>query len=907
MTQFWQFCILGLGAGAAYTLLAQGAILVYRGSGIVNFAQGGVAMASAYLCYQEFQGKQGWGFWPSAVAAVVAAALVGLAFQFGILRQMRRSSPLTRVIATLGLLIILQGLVEKRYSNSTVVVKPFLPQRVFHWGSVVIQEDRLILAAIAVVLTVVLWATIRFTRMGLAITASAENERAVAALGWSPNLLAAVTWSFGCALAGVAGVLVSPITGLSPGVFTLLVTVASLAAALVGGFTSFPLTLLGGMALGIGQSLATLYQAKIQSFFGLTLMTGTGQLVPLIVIIVVLVVRGRGLPLRSHVIERLPSLGSGRIRWPEIGIGVAVTAVLVTSVFNSAWATAASLSISTAIILLSVVLLTGYAGQLSLGQYAIGGLGALFSAQLMANHGVPAPLAILGGMILAIPASLVLAVPALRTRGVNLAVVTLSMGYAVEAIIFNNPSITGDVLASGTPIGSVRMFGMDVSSVDHPSRWAIVCLIGFVLPALAVANLRRSATGRRLLAMRTNERAAATLGVSVFRSKMYAFAVAGAIAALGGTLLGFRTTVVQYGTFNAFQSIYAVAYAVIGGVGYVAGTIIGALMPVGGIGNQAFQSWFNLGSWTTLFGGVLLLVSVVGQPNGAALLASEAWGKVRSKLVHRGPRVPELPEVEVGRVESSTLRVDGLTVRFGGTVALNDVSLAVEPGQVVGLIGPNGAGKTTLIDAVTGLVKISGGRVSIDDEDVTGWNTSRRARKGLRRSFQSLEIFEDLTVLENIMAGADEVTRTSWLTDLVWPRNRPLPPAAVAAVKEFQLSDRLGELPTALSNGERRLLAIARTVASGPPLLLLDEPAAGLDEAQSRELGALVRRLATERGMGILLVEHDVGLVMAICDRVVVIDFGTTIADGTPEEVREDERVVAAYLGARHEQVTGAV
>ena len=203
------------------------------------------------------------------------------------------------------------------------------------------------------------------------------------------------------------------------------------------------------------------------------------------------------------------------------------------------------------------------------------------------------------------------------------------------------------------------MFGSDVSSVDHPSRWAIVCLIGFVVPALALANLRRSATGRRLLAMRTNERAAATLGVSVFRSKMYAFAVAGAIAALGGTLLGFRSTVVQYGTFNAFQSIYAVAYAVIGGVGYVVGSIIGSLMPVGGVGNQAFQSWFKLGSWTTLFGGVLLLVSVVAQPNGAALPLSEAWGKVRSKLVHRGPRVHRLPDAEPGRVEPATLRVGG--------------------------------------------------------------------------------------------------------------------------------------------------------------------------------------------------------------------------------------------------------
>lgn len=895
---FLQFCILGLGAGAAYTLLAQGAILVYRGSGIVNFAQGAVSMVAAYLCYEEFEANRGWDLALSFVVAVIFAALIGLIFQQVVLRLMRKSSPLTKVISTLGLLIVLQGLVEKRYGDSTNVVPPFLPQNVLHWGSVIIQVDRLILAGIAVVLTVLLWAVMRFSKIGLAITASAENERTVATLGWSPNLLSAVTWSVGCALAGVAGILVCPITGLSPGVFTLLVTVSALAAALVGGFVSFPLTLLGGMILGIGESVVTLYQPHIQSFFGLSLMTGTSQLVPLVVIVVVLVVRGRGLPLRSHLVERLPALGSGRIRWPEVAIGVALTAVLVTMVLNQAWVGAASLSITTGILLLSVVVLTGYAGQLSLGQYAVGGLGALFSAQLMVNHGFPAPLAIIGGMVLAIPASLILAIPALRTRGVNLAVVTLSLGFTIESIIFDNPAITGKVLADGTPIGQVRMFGMNVSSVTHPSRWAIVCLIGFVLPALALANLRRSAMGRRLLAMRTNERAAACLGVSVFRSKIYAFALAGAIASLGGTLLGFRYTVVQYGTFDTFQSIYAVAYAVIGGIGYVVGTIIGSLMPVGGLASQAFQS----SSWTTLAGGLLLLVLVIAQPNGVSLWLSETWGTIRSKLVYRGPRVRQLPEVEPGRVAPATLRVENLTVRFGGTVAVNEVSLEVKPGQIVGLIGPNGAGKTTLIDAVTGLVKASHGKISLDGEDITSWGTSRRARSGLRRSFQSLELFEDLTVLENIMAGADEVTRTSWLTDLIWPRTRPLTPAAVAAVKEFDLADRLEELPTGLSYGERRLLAIARTVASGPPILLLDEPASGLDETRSRELGSLIRRLATERGMGILLVEHDMGLVMSTCDRVVVINFGSTIADGSPDEVRNDERVVTAYLGERHRQ-----
>ncbi len=215
---------------------------------------------------------------------------------------------------------------------------------------------------------------------------------------------------------------------------------------------------------------------------------------------------------------------------------------------------------------------------------------------------------------------------------------------------------------------------------------------------------------------------------------------------------------VQYGSFDAFQSIYAVAYSVIGGVGYVVGSIIGSVFAAGGVGNQAFQSFFSLGSWTTLVGGALLLLAVVAQPNGAALVVSEAWQKIRSKLVYPGPRAVQLAEGKPERVDPTTLRIEGLTVNFGNVTAVDGVSLEVEPGQIVGLIGPNGAGKTTLIDAVTGLVSASQGKISIDGTDITSWGASRRAQHGLRRSFQSLELFEDLTVVENIMAGADEVT-----------------------------------------------------------------------------------------------------------------------------------------------------
>jgi sulfate-transporting ATPase len=248
------------------------------------------------------------------------------------------------------------------------------------------------------------------------------------------------------------------------------------------------------------------------------------------------------------------------------------------------------------------------------------------------------------------------------------------------------------------------------------------------------------------------------------------------------------------------------------------------------------------------------------------------------------------------------LSVEGLRVRFGAVVAVDRVSMEVRPGEVVGLIGPNGAGKTTLIDAVTGFVPLDEGWISLDGRRIERLNATKRARLGLRRSFHSLELFEDISVEDNIRAGSDQrASRRSWVTDLFWPGRDELSPTAIAAVREFELEQHLDDTPDELPYGRRRLVGIARTVASGPSVVMLDEPAAGLDENETAELARLIRRLADERNMGVLLVEHDVGLVMSTCDRVVVVDFGRVIASGTPAEIQGDRAVRDAYLGQADE------
>jgi sulfate-transporting ATPase len=672
--------------------------------------------------------------------------------------------------------------------------------------------------------------------------------------------------------------------------------IGGLAAALLAQFRSYPLAAGGGILIGMTQAASTRYFEQ----------TGVADSVPFLFIIIVLVVRGRGLPVRGTIADRLPRVGTGRLRpIPLMLSGVMAIAVLRYAV-PADWQPHVVLSLCVATMGLSVVVVTGYAGQLSLAQFALGGVGAFAAGRLAAAHGWTMELALLAGVVAAMLVGALVGLPALRTRGVNLAVVTFGLGFAIHQLVFSNSDYTGR--DAQTKIVDPTFLGVNVDPITHAENYATLCLVVLLACSIMVANVRRGRAGRRLLAVRTNERAAASVGVAVLPAKLYAFVLAAGIAGIGGGLFGFSSPTILYQQlFPPDASISLLVTTVIGGAGYVLGPLLGAVLAPGGVGELFFGDATSVdGSgfvrFLPLLTGLILLVTLVGNQHGVVDRIQSLGSRLA--LRRRSPRRKTAiqPSTESGdesraRVVPRVLEVHSLTQRFGGFTALDDVALTVRPGEVVGLLGPNGAGKTTLIDAVTGYVRPTSGKVVLDGVDITAWPPHRRARAGLTRSFQSLELFDDLTVSENLLVASDRRDVAAYLTDPFLPGRTTMPDTVLAAIKELELSDVLDRRPEDLSYGRRRLVAIARAVASRPSVLLLDEPAAGLDERESAEVGHLVRRLADDWGIGVLLIEHDVPMVLGVADRVHVLDFGSTIAEGLPAEIRADQAVQAAYLG----------
>jgi sulfate-transporting ATPase len=863
-----RFALLGLGVGGVYAVSAVGVVAIHRGSRTINFAHAGIALWGALICY----GLRDDGGLPAPVAvliALVCAAVFGALVHLLVIRPIRHRTPLIRMVATLGLLGFLVGLAHSLFPNS-----PRVPDGLFGLGTTEVlgqpvPTERLVILAIAVLVVGGLTAWSAWGRLPLLTKALAEHETAARALGASPHLLGAVNWALGSVCAAGAGILVAPIVGQFD---TAMLTVMAfaLAAALLGRFDGYSAALLGGLGLGVGEAVATHLVAE---YVPQELQLGWPQTVPFLAVMAVLLLR------RDRAANRLPAapappVAAGLFRPVPVAIGlVGIVALLYFG--NLQWRDAATVAIVFGILVLSLVLLVGYANQISLAQMTVAGLGAFVAARLDLAIGLPFVLAPVVGAVVGALAGLVVGLPALRVRGTNLAILTMGLAVAVSVVLFESSYYTGGI--TGLTPTSPTLFGYPVDAALHPDRYGYVALFWLILAAVVVAVVRRSRLGRRLLVVRTNERAAASVGIDVARAKLAAFVISSGLAGAAGVLLAFRNSSITFTGFSFFESINLVSLAVIAGVSSIAGGLLGGVLALGGpvwLLISELDVPFITDNYATIFGAGLVLTVIVHQ-NGIA------WRK-RSQY-----DPAPLPSGSHPARDGAELAADGVTVRFGGVTALDGAALLARPGEVTGLVGPNGAGKTTLLDAIGGFAATDAGTVRLGGAELTGRPAHARARAGLGRVFQAGELFEDLTVAQNLRVAAENAGGS----------DGSLPTPASAAVQRFGLTDDLPRLPTELSLARRRLVGIARALAANPAVVLLDEPGAGLSMTEIDELSAGLRELARESGRAVLVVDHDMALVMSACDRIVVLHQGRVLADGIPDAVRADAAVREAYLG----------
>jgi ABC-type branched-subunit amino acid transport system ATPase component/branched-subunit amino acid ABC-type transport system permease component len=897
MDTFLVFALLGAATGSLYALSALGIVVISRGSGVLNLATGAVGMVAAYL-FNYLRLDEHWPLGIALVATLLTCAVIGMLIHRVV--TLRHSTALARVVVCLASLLVLQGLID---------VLPFrlffiplvIPTTPIRLGNIGIGSDRLVLIGISVVITIGLWALLRFSRFGLAVTGSAENPMALSTLGWSPVRVASVTWAIGSMLAGLAGVLISPLFGVSTGLATLLLLPA-LASAVIGNLTSLSLTLAGAVLIGV-------LQAEVQRYADFN---GLADAIPFGVVVVVAIVRGHRVPSRAFSSVRLPRVTLGR---PSTVLGLlgalALCACFIWLPFSPSWNFAISMTVSVAVVLESVVVLTGFAGQISFVQWSLAGVGGLVFSQTFVA-GWPAEVAIPLSVLCGALCGAVVGLAAVRVRGMDLAIVTLALNVAIVAMVFGTAALVGGM--NGLILPKLTLFGVSLDGEFSPGRFGAFVVLVATAAAFSVLNLRRGRSGRRLMSVRANERAAAMLGIAVTEAKLWAFTYGGALAALGGVLIVLHYRVPQFGTFDAATSIQVLAFTVIGGIGFVLGplfgaSLIGAASPsTTGVGLQILSiAGPGAGKYLTLLTGLIVLAVTVIDPDGVFGLLDRVASRLRARVGRsrsrdRKSNIP-LPRIEAPRtardlepVAAAHLEVSDLVVAFGPLRAVDGVSFELRSGEVLGVIGANGAGKTVLIDAISGFARLRSGSVHVNGHDVSHLSTTGRVRLGLARTFQSLELFEDMTVLENLLVACEPKDRAAWLTDLVRPGTPSMTSPQFALIERMHLVDDLGRLPTELSFGRRRLVALCRAIIARPSIVLLDEPAASLDESERQELGMLIRWLAA-LGVAVLLIEHDVDFVCSHSDRMVAMDLGQVVATGTPEEVRAAPRVIAAYLG----------
>jgi ABC-type branched-subunit amino acid transport system ATPase component/ABC-type branched-subunit amino acid transport system permease subunit len=917
----------GLVDGLSIGLLALGVVLIYRSSRVINFAVGALgAFSAALLALLVVQYH--WNFWLAATVAVGAGGAFAAAVELTVITRLFRAPRVIVLVATIGIAqLALAAQVALPKIDSASIATPYPTAIAGTWtvaGIRVRGSEVSVLLVVPLIALALTWFLVR-TDIGKAVRAAAANPDRARLSAINPKLLSTLVWTIAGLLSAISLILLAGTSGSAIGLATIGPNTLSrvLAAALLARMVSFPRALVAGIAIGVSESIINYNtQAQVGVFDGL--------LFVVVLIATWLIARGDSsdadvsfsfAPRAKPVPERLRRIWWVRALPRLIGtlsLVVAVCVPLIVSQPSRHLLYARVLLF--ALIALSLVVLTGWSGQVSLGQGAFAGIGALgFAALVNGNpiglgygtHRVDIDVPMLPPWVALVAVTSFCAVVAaligagaLRVRGLLLAIVTFTFALAAQQYIFQRPFLSG-----GTG-GSVFVERPAIGSINLASQRAYyyLSLLGLSVTVILIARLRRSGIGRSMMAVRDNPDTAAAYTVSPTRAKLQAFALAGGVAGFGGALLGgLLSTINITELFTVDDSLRIVSIAVIGGVASVAGPVLGALWV---IGLPAF--WPSSTLVPLLTSGIGLLVLLMYFPGGLVQIGYSArdaalvWLDRRLAERPLAARPTTVPSARMRRAEPATvvadvLRADDVHVRFGGRVAVDGVTVHVGAREVVGLIGTNGAGKTTMMNAIGGYVP-SAGRVELLGEDVTRVSTHRRARRGLGRTFQAARLFGDLTVRETLQVALESRHRTSFAsTALFLPHGFKVDRRQRADADEIihflGLGSYADHFVAELSTGTRRIVELGGLLALDARVLCLDEPTAGVAQRETEAFGPLLLRIRDELDASLLVIEHDMPLIMSISDRVYCLEAGRVIAEGTPTAIRGDPAVVASYLG----------
>ncbi|MGW6398268.1 ABC transporter permease subunit [Streptomyces sp. NPDC055134] len=888
MSDLLAFVLSGLVSGALYALLATGLVLSYSASGLFNFAHG----ATAYLCalaFYELHSGLGWPAVPTALLLVcVASPLLGWGLDRLMFRKLARVGETAQIVATIGLLVALPALglwVVELLDDAGVSVKPAEnqfglpgvgPSPAKNWqlmDGVGIDSDQLITWVATAAVALGLWILMRHTTLGLRLRAAVDNRSLVELRGMSADRLSTVAWMLSSGLAGLAGVLATPLLGLSAHDFTLFLFVSATAAVL-GRFASVPLAFAGGLGLGVLQNLVAGYSSFAERI------TGFRTAVPFLILFAGLLLLTRRQRTAGTAAADAPPVDylAGRAwtrKWGPWAVAAVLLAASFYTVTTPFWSGILAQGLALSLVFVSFTVVTGLGAMVSLAQ-ATFVTGAALVAGLLMSHGWPFIAAALVGTCVAAVLGALVALPALRLGGRTLALATLALAFLADQVLFQMGWLrNGD---TGWEIPRPVFGPVDLSD-DRAMGVAMVVLCAAAVAALGA--LRNSPSGRAMLAVRSAPAAAMASGVSVIRTKLFLFTLSAGLAGFGGVMYASYNTRITATDFTAMTGLIWLAVVVAAGVrrpqfAVVAGLVY-AIVPH----LVADYVTDSVHLPVVLFG--LAGLALANDPDGyCAAISVRRHRRGSTKPGTAGIGLSEAtaqaPTPPQDGGAPPVLELRGLHAGYDGAPVLHGVGIAVHPGEIVALLGPNGAGKSTTCRTAAGLLTPLRGQVYVAGRDVTREGPVRRARAGVLLAPEGRGIFPALTIEENLTLHLpDKHARED-----VYERF-----AGLAARRNVTAG--------ALSGGEQQLLALAPLLQEPPRVLIADEPSLGLAPRIVEDVFRLLTELR-DAGTGLLLVEEKATEILGVADTVAYLDRGRVSWCGPRSEVRAD-RLTEAYLG----------